>query len=800
MKHLQWTNSSLINYNNRDLHLYKEEQSVISELADCIQNQESFLICTPNIKIFYTLILEALCKDELINFKYKQKPERRAKILIVTNRREMMDFFVNCTINTHTLFQSCRELHQHLGYCDMNDPYFAKVYWRHILYQYYNGNIPDQVPLHFVYPVATGYHTFHTVSRGNRNVLGRKDNQESTFYITDNVNILKNQSSEFDYIFVDCSRIKKIIPIHLGKTLYFFGNPLDDRIAYLQKYKLKNYIMSGGMLSSINSKETDKYIVSLQEMVRKSSVNSLDIEYVPSEFDDAVELILRLLDNLKKENFSKYDINTVSKLIYLIIRIPVSATLYDLIAEMQPYHETIRGLMEEITNSEHRYENDMFEEILRLLEDILYKYKLDSISPKWEELKGFILREYSQGKKVCIISSNKVSQLALKEVVSISLGITAQELGSHGIQFVLIKDIMNEVEDIRCDSLIIYSAINFRDLSSLLKVSYKKAKVYMYSIEINLIINKLNKLLHIRNYAVSHFEKEQHLAMEESIYRYLFNRLNKFVRQKTIKLDETLAKLTEDNTQTRKYILRETKDYKGKDAISARLIQFSDSSIAFFTKNSRIQVLDRKNKRVIVKKFHEVGLNDNILFIDNDTRKDLYKVFINSIDGKDVNKRLYMLIERWRELYEEKYIELRMGDEKLYRKMKDLGWDKTTKSILKNWRTGYSYGPRDKEDIIVLGNALGIKEFLDDVNLYHDAMSKIRAEKRSVSKILNKIIYYSNKKMDHEDIAVIEKYNLSVEQLRESLIIKTVKEVHKKKAYKVKPMEIGILFEVNDKE
>lgn len=773
---------------------------MVNELADCIQKPESFLVCTPNKKIFFKLVLEALCKDELINFKCKQQPEKRARILIISNRSDTMEFFSDCTVNTNILFQSCRELHQLLGYCDMNDSYFAKVYWRHILYQYYNGNIPEQVPLHFVYPLATGYHTFHTISRGDRNALGRKDSQEPTFYVTDNINILKNESLEFDYIFVDCSKIKKIVPIHLGKTLYFFENPLDDRIAYLQNYNLKNYIMSGSLLSSINSQESDKHTVILQEMVKKSSVNSLDVEYVSSEFDDAIQLILRLLENLKNQNFSRYDINTVSKLVYLIVRIPVSATLYDLIAEMQPYHETIRDLMEELKNSEYRYENDMFEEILRLLEDVLYKYKLDSNSPKWEELKEFILREYSQGKKICIISSGKIPQLALKEVVSISLGITVQDLSNYGIQFVLIKDIMDEVEEIVCDSLIIYSAMNFRDLSPLLKVNYKKVKVYMYGIEINLIINKLNKLLHLRNYAIPHFDYNQHSGIEDNIYRYLFNRLNKFVRQKILKLDEILAKLTEDNTKAQKYLLRETRDYKGKDAIKARLVRFRDNSLAFFAKNSRIQVLDSKNQRVIFKKFHEIDLNDNVLFIDRDTRKDLYKVFINAIDTKDASKRLYMQIERWRELYEERFIESRMNDDKLYQKMKDFGWNKTTKSILKNWRTGYSYGPRDKEDIEVLGKALGIQEFVDNVNLYYDAMSKIRVERRNVSRILNKIIYYSNKKMNNEDIAVIEKYNLSVEKLRESLIIKKIKEIHTNKVRQVKPMEVGILFEANDKE
>ncbi|MBP3972718.1 hypothetical protein KAF80_27815, partial [Bacillus sp. WL1] len=89
---------------------------------------------------------------------------------------------------------------------------------------------------------------------------------------------------------------------------------------------------------------------------------------------------------------------------------------------------------------------------------------------------------------------------------------------------------------------------------------------------------------------------------------------------------------------------------------------------------------------IVIKKFSELGVNDSILFIDKDARKDLYKVFINSIDSKDINRRLYRLIEKWRELYEEKFIELRIDDEQLYKKMKSLGWIKTSIEKYKRWK------------------------------------------------------------------------------------------------------------------
>lgn len=76
-----------------------------------------------------------------------------------------------------------------------------------------------------------------------------------------------------------------------------------------------------------------------------------------------------------------------------------------------------------------------------------------------------------------------------------------------------------------------------------------------------------------------------------------------------------------------------------------------------------------------------------------------------------------------------------MDDDKLFRLMRAVGWNKSTKPILRNWRTGYSYGPRYNEDITVLGEALGINSFVEDVNFYYNAMSKIRVERRKASRI-----------------------------------------------------------------
>ncbi|QHJ93496.1 hypothetical protein C7M16_00518 [Bacillus subtilis] len=779
---------------------YQAEECMVDEIVGSLLRKENILLCTPRKYIFPHLVLRALNMDETMGFQKRENPSKRAEILVVTNRLEMLAFLETCLVNAERLFQICSNIHQFIGYCNMGDTYFARVYWRHILYHYYEGKLPQDVPFHYIYPVAAGYRKFNALSRGNRNVLGRKDSQNPTIYVTENLDMLNEQEHSFDYIFVDCSFIKKGLSNLPKGTLLFFDNLLDDRISYLQKSAVKNYIVDRNCLQYIYEKEIQQPMMNIEELLHKVSINSLDVEYVKSSFEQEIEQLIYLLDKLKKEKFSRYDTNIAAKLVYILIRLPISAGLYDLIASMQPYWDTVLGLLQELKDSESRYENDSFEAMVSLFEDILYKHSLDRSNPKGDELKAFILNEVKQGKSVCVVSNSRKNQLALKEFISLAMGMTIEELAEYDLQFFVSKDIWAQDITVHCDSLVMYSAINFRDLQSLLKVSYKRAKLYLYSSEINLITQKLKTILEAGNYAFRHFVQNSTQQDSTNFYRYLYNRFNKFARQKVIGLNSAAADLLEKSTAVSPAVYRGEKDYKGTDAVKATLVRFTDGTVSLFTKYSAVYVLDNKNKRVKHKHFHEIGLKDTVLFVDNDARKDLYRIFIQSVDEKDTSKQAYLSIKKWRELYEEKFMEKRMDDDRLFRLMRAAGWNKTTKSVLRNWRTGYSYGPRDKEDIMVLGKVLGINSFVEYVHSYYNAMSKIRVERRKASRILNKLIYSSYQILGKEDEAILARYNLTLEQLSESLVTKSIKEIVSDRIYYIKPAEVGLLYNVDAKE
>ncbi|WP_342500702.1 DUF1998 domain-containing protein [Bacillus sp. FSL K6-4563] len=49
--------------------------------------------------------------DETIGFQKRENPSKRAEILVITNRFEMLDFLGTCSVNTERLFQICSNIH-----------------------------------------------------------------------------------------------------------------------------------------------------------------------------------------------------------------------------------------------------------------------------------------------------------------------------------------------------------------------------------------------------------------------------------------------------------------------------------------------------------------------------------------------------------------------------------------------------------------------------------------------------------------------------------------------------------------
>lgn len=786
----------------KEIKLNSFEQKILTTLEDFILNKNNAVICYPNQDFFLVISLQLVLKDYMYNYKYKDNFTKRTSVLLITNKKRILELLQNLRVVYSKFIKNCFEKHKlfrdKLGFCDLDDSYYAQCNWNYILNLYYDRKIPETIPFNFLFPISIGYFNFKQLSRGTRNKIGRRDDKQgSVFYITDNINVLKNMDLEVDYALIDYTSINKFVNFGQQGVLYYFDTPFDDRIVYLLNNTTEFWNFDAKLLSHLSEENVnDKTIIdnkeySIGDLIKQKNFEKVNIQYVKSEFEAEIIEALELLNKLYKKNFDSYDLRIITSILYSAIRIPISAIQYDLIAELELIYDPINELINELRDSDNRYEDEDFERILALIEDIFNKKGLDNESPKFREITNLLISEINQDKKIGVIISNKVVSLALKEQLSIMLRCSISDLEANGIYFYDKKKVLKGIETVNCDCLIMYSAVNLEDLRILELSKYDKASIYLYKIELLLLENKLNKLMNSINHAKKLIHPQFNVL--NSVYRYVYNR----IKQVTLKdnISKNFINDTEFINQNRGKGIsaRKKRMYKGKNAIKAKLIEFADESYMFINGEFRVKVLNRRAKEYEMKKYSDLKNGDELLFIDNDVRRDLFEVFIDYMDKNEKSIKCYHMIQKWRQLYEEHFYNSRLNNEQLYKRMKNNGWDKTTKAILKNWRSGYSYGPRDFEDIICLGKVLSIDEFINNAQLYYSAMQHVRNERRKAARILNNYIFASKANRE-KSLSTLEAYNLSIDQLDEAIKVKRIKNIHQR-IYYIKPSELGILFE-----
>lgn len=798
-----------IYYNDKLISRTDLEDFIISETIDSIRNKDNILVCYPNPQYIIPLIIETVLKNELENFKYSEDPSKRTTILIISKNKELINMLKNVYVRKDYVYEISKIQHKHLMdsnvFCNIDNAYYAKLYWRHILSKYYVDEVPERILLHYFLPISYGYHTFSQISRGDMNKIGRKDNiQQSVFFITSNSNLINSNDNNYDYIFIDYTTIDKYILDCPKGTLGFFKKPLDERISYFNKKEnVTSYIWGHELLEQCASNEkpiNSPFYYSITNMISSTKISNINIEYIKADFEFELENSFHLLMKLIYKKFDSYDLNLLRTLIYNIIKLPVEGVIYDSIAKYDPVFDTINDLIKELKESDNRYEDDNFEQIIKSVENIYNKCNLDTLCPKYESLRNILDAEIAKQRTIGIISSNKIRSIALKEKLATTFGVEIEKLEELGIRFFNKKKIINKQQPLECDTVVLFSATRVNEFNIFTDLGKVKTYVLLYKIEIIELVRKFSGLRDVNNRALSFFKSiDREVLHSKNIYNYFLNRL----RRQGVTLDisnfnedSNIAKLGELIKKDKNIpAKRRIKGYTGDNAIIAKLIDLEKNGAIFVRNNSKVRYLNKKEKKIKTKKLLDIKIGDEIILIDNDSRKELFNVFINNTEFID-NQGLknYSLIEEWREKYEDKYVSLKYSDDKLYKKMKELGWNKSTKSILSNWRSGYSFGPRDLKDIELLGKALNIKAFLERGKEYHEAMSSIRVERRVAARLLNKIIYYSKRSVNNEDLVFLAKYSLSLEDVRDTVKVRKVIGVSDK-VYKVKASEVGTLYE-----
>ncbi|MDS9995381.1 DISARM system-associated protein DrmE [Bacillus atrophaeus] len=753
-------------------------------------NKKNSVFIYPNIEIFLELIISCVYNLEK-NLECKKNLSKRSSVLIISRNQKLIEKIKEVNVKTSDVFVQCNRYHKVLNengfFCDMNDKTYSMVYWRTYLSRYFNNEIPELIPLYYIMPVSRGRKNFKPISRGERNTLGRVDNiQPPTFTFSDTIKTLETKDlQEFDYIFVDGNSIKGNIDVLVKRNIPYFiylDNPLDIRTPYLLKKENKNYIFDNFEL---------KKFVDIEKKVElpSSDINEISFKYIKSQFEDALEEAFELLQKLQRDNFNSSDLKIIRSLLYNSIRMTIEGVEYDFIATFDPQYNSIKNLIKELKDSDFRYENLDFERIIKLIEDIFNKYQLDTVSPKYETLELIINKAIKNKESILIVASGKIDSLGLKEKISLILKVDISDLESKGIYIKSYQDV-KDVQSGNFDAVILTSAIRVSDLDPILRNLGKKMIVLLYQLEIRELKSKFNMLSDIDNeFPLSDFKR-----YNETIYQILYKKIKRIDidrhKELNIKIDDVLDSINRIKLDLSN---RLSKPYVFENAVKAKLVTFTDDSKMFIRPGNAVRYLIKSKKDIRKDHLKNLKGNEEILIINNDIKEDLYTIFIDNVTEKNLSKFHYKNVREWRNLYEDKFFFLKLDDNKLYKKMIALGWDKSTKNVLRNWRSGYSYGPRDLEDIKILGKALDINVFIVNAEHYYKSMEHIRIERRTAARLLNKIIYLSKRSIDTSDSVFLEKYNLSLEEIQEAIKIKKMASISDE-TYKVKPSEVGCIF------
>src|SRR5690606_19457918 len=200
----------------KEIKLNSFEQKILTTLENFILNKNNAVICYPNQDFFLVISLQLVLKDYMYNYKYKDNFTKRTSVLLITNKKRILELLQNLRVVYSKFIKNCFEKHKlfrdKLGFCDLDDSYYAQCNWNYILNLYYDRKIPETIPFNFLFPISIGYFNFKQLSRGTRNKIGRRDDKQgSVFYITDNINVLKNMDLEVDYALIDYTSINKFV-------------------------------------------------------------------------------------------------------------------------------------------------------------------------------------------------------------------------------------------------------------------------------------------------------------------------------------------------------------------------------------------------------------------------------------------------------------------------------------------------------------------------------------------------------------------------------------------------------------
>ncbi len=817
----------MLTYENKSVEYHNFEAETLEECKRAFIARKSLIVAGPFSNIIIPIAVEMVLSYYTVDVFDENDLKRRPRLLLISKRSLINNIFDNLCMYTEDIIELCnKKMGLLIDYkydvnLDMNDPYNGHLYWRHYLIKKYTkAGVPLTLPVHYLLPKISIYHDGRKGKPGVRDYLGVYDGQPPVFNLTSIPEVM-NHIDDTDHIMCDYSYIPKNEIILSDKgipIIHIFNSITDKRILKLQRAGIDLLAWTSGSLLKIENgcglcQRAGKAVHSI---LNSRSIDAIKKRRVPSiirceddideEFNQIGKYLKKIYGIIEKKKCAHGIRDIVKKSFYalrVMMALPVTPKEYDIMAGITGNTFAVEDLISELTVLSRTI--PVRDEVLRAnIYEMCKSFhnldvKLSRRNKKMDKLTDLIRMNTAAGSRTAVLTVNSTAAEALKKHIYKKFadeGCSPENDKLHIMPFKKIKRSARGANAV--DTLIVtdYNDGLFDDI--LLIPPAKEMMLLLYDEELRAVENIVNSLLNRITYLgrnnILNFDTElkhntdgEYLKqISRSIRDVLKNNSRSTALQASLleTVNEICSEM-DDGRYVSSYAFGGVSSSGEGGFVKAREITFNDSSRMLCGDEDRIRILNSANYEIETVGIDKLKRGDKVLIIKGNARNNLYDLIIEEIENQPMLDLDIKYIEYWQDCINEAFKIKDMTYEEVQKKLKDLGSDISSSGTVGNWIRGDIMGPSDPKDIERLGLILGRNELIRAWARIDTALKRIRSIHKIVARQLNKAIILSSGIgfVFDDETESLERFGLSIEDMRRTLAVKTVREISEETRY-----------------
>jgi hypothetical protein len=800
-------------FNELPITLHKFESVTLDLCKKAYDENSRLIIVGPFFIFFVPLVISLIVHHYESSTKFGTDPLKRPSFLLLTKSSLGSKYFRRIYVSTRLIADmSTRRLkltHSKFGdkvFIDIDNPRNCHLYWKHFMIKRYGkNNVPEYLKLNCFFPVARRYGNKWSVI-DSRDHLGRYDCNESHWlYITREVPAEETIPEEIDCVIADFPRLQNDDRMSLPRGIpvfYIFDNPADYRIGKYISEADESVIWNPQRLSETevgcelcerSESNNNAFFSRSGVFIRNLTEAEFKIYTVKGGLSDKLKTSSKLIENISRKIFrSSSDsfergVKLARIALSLLVNLPISVRDYDINAVINN-SPSISDIIHEIymiysyDKKISLKERSLLHDIYLFLDDL--KSAIDRANPKMIFLLSFIKSSIPNCGKIGIAVQDRFVANVLQRSLYGFL------CDNDPIDDKLPKVItVKELKLIPpADTLILTGCRSVKLMEALFGGYGRKIILMGYRDELRDAVNyisHISKLISMLERKSAFKGKMRDLAglNADSLVREVINESGLSGGENSGKIP-AWYKLKEI-LEGKRYITPLMYVSASSEKISptarddkSRWIVFTDGTRMLCRSSDSIRILKPDDMDTTVVKPEELKSGDNVIIVNGSVRDAIYDEILKQME--EVPERWYdlNLIRFWQTKIREGFFERNLSYNELHSALKAEGTSIQTASAIANWLNGSVMGPSDPEDIRRMGVVLNIEALKKNWVEINDALRRIRAINRVIARCLNEMVIHGALGTIREsEIIDLEEYGISMDELLDSVEIKTVERV-----------------------